>query len=82
VVFPHKKHAEDIKVECKTCHHDSAEEPAPCFSCHKKEKEEDNEAIPARDAFHKLCITCHKERKDDKTNPPVKCLECHKKENP
>ena len=80
VKFNHKKHVEEIKVECAACHHKNPEEPASCFSCHKKEKEGDAEK--AKDAFHKLCVTCHKEKKSEDKNPPIKCMECHKKEEP
>ncbi len=80
VQFKHKKHAEEIKVECAACHHKEPENASSCYSCHKKEKEGD--AIKAKEAFHKLCLECHKEEKDKDTSPPVKCMECHKKEEP
>ncbi len=80
VLFPHKKHVEEIKAECAACHHDNPKEPVSCFSCHKKGKE--CEAPPAKDAFHNLCISCHKENKDKNKNPPTKCLDCHKKQKP
>jgi hypothetical protein len=82
VLFPHKKHVQEIKAECAVCHHDNPEEPASCFSCHKKQKEKEGEAPPAKDTFHKLCLSCHKENKDKNKKPPTKCLDCHKKDSP
>lgn len=37
VVFDHRRHAEDYKVACETCHHESAEareNVQPCGACH------------------------------------------------
>jgi len=80
VLFKHKNHVDETKIECAACHHKKPEEPASCYSCHKKDKEGD--AVKAKDAFHKLCVVCHKEKKAADVNPPVKCKECHIKEAP
>lgn len=76
VVFGHKKHIEEIKVECAACHHENPKEPASCYACHKDKK--DGDAVAAKKAFHNLCIDCHKE--DENKKAPDKCMECHKKE--
>ena len=37
VVFDHQRHAEDYKVACETCHHESGkprENVQPCGACH------------------------------------------------
>ena len=37
VVFDHRRHAEDYKVACEACHHESAEareNVQPCGACH------------------------------------------------
>ncbi|MBW1650552.1 MAG: cytochrome c3 family protein [Deltaproteobacteria bacterium] len=43
--FPHKKHAEDLKLECGTCHHDdkgaalelkAGDDVQKCIECHNK----------------------------------------------
>ncbi len=46
VVFPHKKHIEDFKINCGGCHHDKDKKPLNnlkmgddvqnCIECHKK----------------------------------------------
>ena len=75
VTFSHKTHVDKVKVECATCHHKDAKEPKACFTCHDA-KEVKDKAPVAKDALHKTCQTCHKEKGG---KAPVKCLECHKK---
>lgn len=68
VTFAH--HAHQAKVEdCTTCHHNGVEAGA-CTSCHGVKAE----APKAKDAFHKLCKDCHKEK-----GGPTGCKDCHKK---
>ena len=79
ITFPHKKHAEEMKVPCATCHHGLKEGTMPdkkCNDCHGV----DAKAPKAQDAFHKTCQGCHKtENEKNAKKAPVKCTECHKK---
>lgn len=67
VTFPHKAH-QDRMGDCNACHHKGVEAGA-CTSCHDGTK-----APKAKDAFHKLCKDCHKEKGVD-----TGCKTCHKK---
>lgn len=80
VPFSHTTHVEKGKIECVTCHHKDkdAKEPQACGTCHLLKEVKDN-AVPAKDAFHKNCQTCHKENAAKGKAAPVKCNECHKK---
>lgn len=78
VTFPHKAHAETLKIACTSCHHGlkEGETPAKCGSCHGV----DANAPKVQDAFHKTCQGCHKdENAKNAKKAPVKCTECHKK---
>ncbi len=72
VPFQHEKHS---KVECAKCHHKDAASPKACTSCHDL-KEAKNNAPKVQDAFHKVCLECHKSAGG---NAPTKCNDCHKK---
>ena len=91
VRFEHKKHSEDRKIACGTCHHASRPEHAAtalqeaCGTCHT------HTATPPmktklQAAFHNptatagICIDYHKSENAKGKTAPVKCLECHKKE--
>lgn len=63
VVFDHKKHFEDYKVECQACHHDR-EKPTPiamaCGSCHGatgKPNFKTDHVTAFKDQMS--CVTCH-----------------------
>ena len=76
VTFPHKKHVDEYKVKCRTCHHkmDTDKDKMSCRSCHGAKKQGD---VPkAMTAFHKRCKGCHKKHKP---KAPTKCKGCHKK---
>ena len=78
VTFPHKAHAETLKIACTSCHHGlkEGETPAKCGSCHGV----DAKAPKTQDAFHKTCQGCHKtENEKNAKKAPTKCTECHKK---
>lgn len=78
VAFPHKAHAETLKIACATCHHTTKEGEAvqKCGACHGV----DAKAPKAQDAFHKTCQGCHKtENEKNAKKAPTKCTECHKK---
>jgi predicted CXXCH cytochrome family protein len=67
VTFNHAAHQERVP-DCKTCHHKGVEAGA-CRSCHDGTK-----APSMKDAAHKLCKDCHKEK-----GGPTSCKDCHKK---
>ena len=79
ITFPHKKHAEEMKLPCVTCHHGLKEGTVPdkkCNDCHGV----DAKAPKAQDAFHKTCQGCHKtENEKNAKKAPTKCTECHNK---
>jgi hypothetical protein len=75
VPFSHETHK---KIDCVKCHHKDPKDPKACTTCHMV-KEVKNKAPVAKDAFHNLCITCHKEVAAKGTKVPTKCNECHKK---
>ncbi len=72
VTFAHEKHT---TVECAKCHHKDAASPKACKTCHDL-KEAKNNAPKIQDAFHKVCVECHKAQGG---NAPTKCTDCHKK---
>jgi hypothetical protein len=67
VTFSHKGHMGS--GDCKVCHHMGTPDQK-CAACHTAEAK-----MPAKDAFHKNCIDCHKE----KAAGPTGCMDCHKK---
>jgi len=78
VTFPHKFHTDTQKVACVTCHHTTKEggTPEKCSKCHGT----DPKAPAAKDAFHKVCQDCHKQKNEKEgKKAPTKCTECHKK---
>ena len=76
VPFNHTKHAKDLKIECKTCHHNMGKTPEKmaCQDCHKPEK---GEVASLKEAGHGSCLKCHKEKQGSAA--PVACKDCHKK---
>jgi hypothetical protein len=80
VTFSHKTHTEKSKIDCAVCHHrdKNPKEPQSCFKCHPAKDSEDN-TPPAKKAFHKMCIACHKESLAKDITAPTKCNECHRK---
>ena len=56
VAFSHEKHG---KVDCAKCHHVKDKPTEACKSCHDV-KEAKNNAPKIQDAFHKVCLKCHK----------------------
>ncbi len=81
VTFPHKKHAETLKIDCLKCHHTwKAGETSGklCVECHKAKAE--GKTLSAKDAFHKDCRGCHDEaKKAKKPAGPTGCSQCHVK---
>lgn len=71
VKFTHEKHMEIADGNCKKCHHFSGEKTPPCSACHTKDGK-GNIKVALREAYHGLCINCHKEMAG-----PTSCKECH-----
>ena len=65
VSFSHETHDKN-NIKCITCHHKkyNDERIKTCAFCHK--------GIQGAKLFHKLCMSCHKER-----SGPSSCGECH-----
>jgi hypothetical protein len=78
VTFSHLTHIQKAKINCAVCHHKDKDpkEAQACRTCHQATGIKDN-AVPAKDAFHKRCQTCHKEEAAKGVNAPTKCTECH-----
>ncbi len=68
VTFEHAAHQE--RADCVACHHTGGYEP--CKSCHDGTK-----APKAKDAFHKNCKECHKQKAAEFDGK--KCKGCHVK---
>ncbi|BCR03304.1 c-type cytochrome [Desulfuromonas versatilis] len=66
VNFTHRQHLQWAK-SCEICHHRGVD-AGSCRACH----EADPLAPNSRDAFHKLCIGCHKHK-----SGPTGCNDCH-----
>lgn len=80
VTFSHKIHTEKSRIGCADCHHRDKypKEPQGCLKCHPAKDVKGN--IPtAKMAFHKLCLTCHKESPAKGITAPTKCNECHRR---
>ncbi len=82
VKFPHKKHAETLKIDCTKCHHTWKKGETSgklCLECHKAKAE--GKALAAKDAFHKDCKGCHDDaKKANKPAGPTGCTQCHVKD--
>jgi hypothetical protein len=68
VTFEHQAHQTRVE-DCTTCHH-AGVEAGKCSTCH----DVDPAAPKQKDAFHKLCKDCHKDK-----GGPTGCKDCHKK---
>lgn len=76
--FTHDKHME-IESNCSACHHHSEQGATPtCASCHSDGDKvaKKRNIIGLKDAYHGLCIGCHK-----KISGPSGCTGCHNKKN-
>ncbi len=80
VQFSHLVHVQKQKIDCAVCHHKDKDpkQPQACTVCHKSNEVKDGAPL-ARDVFHKVCQTCHKENAAKGNKAPVQCTECHKK---
>jgi len=65
VVFSHRLHAEmsEMTTGCEGCHHYNTTGPVlNCRSCHQNKRKRENVAIPdLKAAYHRQCLTCHKQ---------------------
>ena len=80
VVFSHKIHAEMAEMAggCKTCHHYNTVGPIqPCINCHETSRKRDDISKPDLEAaYHRQCITCHREWSHSNN-----CTSCHALKN-
>jgi hypothetical protein len=81
VTFNHKKHAENLKIDCMKCHHTWKKGETSgkiCHECHKAKAEGKTPAM--KDVMHKDCRGCHDEaKKANKPAGPTGCTQCHVK---
>jgi hypothetical protein len=83
--FDHKKHVEVIKLECKRCHHtmkegDTAVQGCNAQGCHVAAAEGKKLGLTGmKNAFHGLCVECHKKEKEAGKKSPTACNDCHVK---
>lgn len=65
VVFSHRIHAEmsEMSGGCKTCHHYNTIGPIqPCINCHQTTRKREDISKPDLEAaYHRQCISCHRE---------------------
>jgi len=83
VTFNHKKHSDELKINCIECHHTAKPEDVKagtaekCSKCHTDKAE--GKKVVLKEAFHKKCVDCHKKEKAGGKKTPTICNECHKK---
>lgn len=87
VEFTHKKHAEDLKIACKDCHHvykdgknvwKQGDPVQKCGACHKAEGKPGDKPMALKEAFHENCWKgCHVKAKKEGKKAPTMCNECH-----
>ena len=82
VTFTHKKHAQELKIDCLKCHHTWKKGETTgkmCRDCHKDKDE--GKAKNFKDAYHQDCYKgCHTEaKKAGKPAGPTACTVCHVK---
>lgn len=82
VQYPHKKHAEEMKIACTECHHlmkdgknvwKQGDPVKKCETCHteptiegEKNLSPDQQKINLKLAYHENCQGCHKAEKKNK----------------
>lgn len=64
IVFNHKLHEKDLKIQCIECHHVES-----CEHCHKKEVTR-WDVQESKVVLHENCFVCHSDKS---------CTACHKK---
>ncbi len=80
VIFQHRIHAEMAEMSggCATCHHYNTSGPIqPCKNCHLQNRKRDDISKPDLEAaYHRQCITCHREWSHQNS-----CVSCHALKN-
>lgn len=65
VIFSHRLHSEmsEMSMGCSDCHHyNTSGSVLNCKECHSKERYREDISVPdLKAAFHRQCISCHKE---------------------
>lgn len=79
VQFDHGRHAMDLSIACKVCHHEwkqnESKVPGKCSDCHAGKG---GEGISLRDAYMNKCRGCHSNLKlEGKPAGPTRCNGCH-----
>lgn len=76
VVFSHKLHAQMSVMSggCETCHHYNTTGPVlKCNTCHEEARVREDYTVPdLESAYHRQCITCHRQWSGD-----LDCNFCH-----
>ncbi|MFA6977963.1 MAG: cytochrome c3 family protein [Ignavibacteriaceae bacterium] len=76
VIFSHRVHAQMSVMSggCGTCHHYNTDGPIqPCKNCHQTSRNRDDISKPDLEAaYHRQCITCHRE-----WSHGTNCTSCH-----
>lgn len=76
VAFSHEMHTY-VTEDCASCHHHSEEGETPsCSECHGPASAKDLGIADLKNAYHGLCMGCHKEMEMG----PTGCTECHAKQ--
>jgi len=79
VSFDHNRHENTIG-DCAKCHHELSVQNAEydvnrCSTCHVDKKAGKSPAL--KDAYHMMCISCHKKVTSCDMIVPLYCGECH-----
>ena len=98
VRFTHERHAKDYNIACDECHHvykdgkNVWQQGMPvekCQDCHdeatvkgEKKLAPDVQKRNLKLAFHKNCVTCHRnvKKENPETTAPTTCTTCHKRQ--
>lgn len=65
VVFSHKIHSQmsEMTTGCSGCHHyNTTGRVLSCLECHEKDRSREDKTVPdLKSAYHRQCLTCHKQ---------------------
>ncbi|MFC1851331.1 cytochrome c3 family protein [candidate division CSSED10-310 bacterium] len=75
VRFNHDKHTAMLKQNCAICHYANEETKKVCLLVKGSEKLNEN-----KNAYHAVCLDCHKKEASKHDTIPVKCEQCHDKQ--
>ena len=69
VIFSHRIHSKmsEMSIGCADCHHYNTSGPVlNCRECHEQNRDREDVSVPdLKAAFHRQCLTCHKEWSHD-----------------